>query len=190
MEIVFIRHGESTANVLQREEGAFYCGQWDCGLTEKGTLQAESLKGSAAVSGADAIFCSPLKRALDTAKGFAGREITVDPRLAERSMGVFEGKHRSELQQIGEYEKYFTDERYTGFRNSFTVAAPGGETFADVVKRVTPFLNELKNGAYKKAVVVSHIGTIRCMLKVIRGLSEEETVGIKVKQCEPIITEF
>ncbi len=185
-----IRHGESRANVLQREEGGFFCGQWDCDLTGNGRSQAASLKNSAFVTDADAVYSSPLKRAADTAAAFAERDIIFDERLKERSMGVFEGRRRRELEQIEEYRKYFEDERYTGFRSSFTVPAPGGETYSDVVKRVASFLAELKTGNHKKAVIVSHIVAIRCMIKVINGLSEEETLKIKVKQCEPIVLRY
>ena len=190
MELVLIRHGESVANVLQKTENGFFCGQWDCELTETGRSQARSLKNSEYVKNADLIFSSPLKRAADTAAAFAGRDIIFDARLKERSMGVFEGKRKSDLEQIAEYRKYFTDERYSGFRSSFTVSAPGGETYSDVVARVSSFLFDLRGGNYKKVIVVSHYAAIRCLIKVIKGLSEEETVAIKVKQCEPIALEW
>ena len=128
--------------------------------------------------------------AADIAAAFAERDIIFDPRLKERSMGVFEGKRRRELEQIEEYRKYFEDERFTGFRNSFTVPAPGGETYSDVVKRVTSFLAGIKSKNHEKAVIVSHVVAIRCIIKVINGLSEEETVKTKVKQCEPIVLQY
>ena len=54
MKLVFVRHGESEANVLARGSGGgFCCGRWDCELTEKGREQAASLRGNPDVSGAD-----------------------------------------------------------------------------------------------------------------------------------------
>ena len=190
MELVFVRHGESAANVLQKDNGGFYCGRFDCELTEHGYEQAKSLKGCEAVTGADVLFSSPLKRARETASCFADREILIDERITERSLGVFENKFRADLEKTDEYRRYFEDGRFSGFRNSFTVSVPGGESYGDVIKRVTPFLEELICGNYKKAVIVSHYAAIRCMLKIVKGLSEEETVKTKVIQCEPITVEY
>jgi len=186
MKIVLIRHGESEANVLARENSGFCCGRWDCDLTEKGIEQAGSLKTCAEVLGADAIFCSPLKRARQTAAGFADRDVILDDRIVERTLGDFDGKWNYELIKVDAYKKYFTDDLKDNFRSSFTVATPNGESYDDVVKRVTPFLDELKQSSYNKVVVVSHVIAIRCMLKVLEDLTEKETITLKVRQCEPI----
>ena len=190
MELVFVRHGESEANLPEMVEGGLYCGRWNCALTEKGILQARALKGNSAVCGADVIFCSPLLRTRQTAAEFADREITIDERLVERTLGDFDGKWKSELMKNEEYKKYFTDPALLPFRSSFTVAAPGGENYTDVVKRVSAFLSDLKNESFKKAVVVSHCVAIKCMMKVLKNLSEDEIIKLKIRQCEPIILEY
>ena len=190
MELVFVRHGESEANVLQKEGSGFYCGRWDCSLTDVGRMQARGLRDCGLVRGADAVFCSPLKRAMETAAEFAGDGFIVEPRITERSMGDFEGKRKYELEEVGEYRKYFTDERFMRFRESFTVSAPNGESYVDVIRRVTPFLEELKSGGHRRVVIVSHLIAIRCMIKVVKGLSEEETFLVKARQCEPILVEY
>ncbi len=190
MELVFIRHGESKANDLQKEDGSFFCGRWECDLTDKGRAHARTLRESEAVAGADAVIVSPLRRAVETVNEFAAGNIVLDERLLERSLGDFEGKWQREVEEKEEYRKYFTEKRYAHFRNSFTVCAPNGESYTDVVARVTPFLEELKRKDYKKVVIVSHAIAIRCMLKVLKNLSEEETINYKVKQCEPIFINF
>ena len=190
MELVFVRHGESEANRLEGEKGGFFCGRLDCAMTARGRAQAESLRGNAAVAGADAVFCSPLRRTVETAAAFTSRGLILDERITERSLGDFEGRWSAELAGIDAYRKYFTQEPFTAFRNSFTVSAPNGETYADVIRRVTPFLEELRGGDYRKVVVVSHAIAIRCMIKQIRGLSEEETLRLPVRHCEPIAIDF
>ena len=189
MELVFIRHGESEANA--REAGGFFSGRWDCALTPRGRMQADSLKGNEMIRGADAVFCSPLKRAADTAAAFADpKTIIRDARITERTLGDFDGKWRHELENRDEYRKYFTEAEYMLFRNSFTVSPPNGENYNDVVRRVTPFLEELKKSGIRKAVIVSHAIAIRCMLKVVKNLPEEETLRIDIRQCEPIRAEY
>ncbi|MBQ6575674.1 MAG: histidine phosphatase family protein, partial [Lachnospiraceae bacterium] len=142
------------------------------------------------VCGADVIVCSPLLRTRQTAAEFADREITIDDRIIERTLGDFDGKWKSELMENEEYKKYFTDPALAPFRSSFTVSAPHGESYADVVKRVTPFLSDLKNGDYKKVVIVSHAIAIKCMMKVLKNLTEDETLKFKVRQCEPMILDY
>ena len=189
MELVFIRHGESEANAL--EAGGFLCGRWDCGLTPRGRMQAERLKGNDMIRGAEAVFCSPLKRAADTAAAFADPKTLIrDARITERTLGDFDGKWRHELENREEYRKYFTDRDYMNFRNSFTVSPPNGENYGDVVRRVTPFLEELKRSGLRKAVIVSHAIAIRCMIKAAENLPEEETLRLDVRQCEPIRVEY
>ena len=68
--------------------------------------------------------------------------------------------------------------------------APAGENWTDVEKRVRSFLEDILKQGYQKVIVVSHTVAIRCMLKVIRGLSEEETIAMKVKNCTPIAEHF
>ena len=73
------------------------------------------------------------------------------------------------------------------FRHVFLAKASGGENYQDVCNRVEEFLCEIQKLNLKKIAVVSHMCTIRCILKLIQNLSEEETLKIRIKQCEPII---
>ncbi len=187
MEIVLIRHGESEANRINREEYPLFCGRWDCELTEKGRKQAESLKNDPAVSGADALYSSPLKRARETAESFWDKEIIFDDRLVERTLGVFDGRRISDVENDPLYAKYFTDPEYSNFRSGFTARAPGGENYGDVEKRVSSFINDVMKKGYSKIVVVSHVCVVRCFLKILKGLTEEETPSLRIVQCEPVI---
>ncbi len=185
MEIVFVRHGESTGNALKDEE-AVYTGQWDCDLTERGYQQANALRGNPVFDGAEAFIVSDMKRTVATARCLTDRELITDPRIRERSLGEFEGRRILEIRRDPEYHKYFNDPEFTSFRQSFTVNAPGGENYSDVCKRVHPFLEDLKKSKYQKAVIVSHFCVIRCLLKEMLGLTEEETLQLKVPNCCPI----
>lgn len=90
MELVLIRHGESIGNAL-RGESAVYTGRWDCDLTERGYQQAKSLIGKTLLENIDAWYSSNLIRTIETAKTITDRDIIVDKRLQERSLGEFEG---------------------------------------------------------------------------------------------------
>jgi len=186
MEIVFIRHGESEGNLINKTE-PFLCGRWDCELTGKGIRQAELLRGNALLEDADAVFVSPLKRTIHTADIIVSHPYTINERLMERTMGEFDGRYISELRNISEYDKYFSNPDFMNFRLSFTQKAPGGENYSDVEARARDFWNDISDRGYKKIVLVSHSVFFRCFVKVIEGLSEEECFKLDIKQCEPVI---
>ena len=94
--LIFIRHGQSTSNLLR-----VFAGQKDYPLTEQGLRQAEKvaifLKKSFHL---DAIYASDLKRTIQTATPTAelfGLEIVPTSDLRERSMGIWEGKTNQEI---------------------------------------------------------------------------------------------
>lgn len=185
MEIIFIRHGESEGNAFSGRDKVF-CGQWDYPLTQRGYMQAKALAGNDLFEHAEAFFVSDLKRATETARCIASREFITDPRLRERSLGEFEGKKIEEIMNTPQYTRYFSDPAFSSFRNSFTQKAPHGENYSDVCDRVRPFLHELIRYGYHKVVIISHSVAIRCMIKEIRGLSEEETLSTDIPNCVPI----
>lgn len=187
MQVIFVRHGESENNVKNRRNYQLFSGQMDCPLTELGRRQAEALRGNDIFRDAEAFFVSDLRRARETASYFADPAKTVyDPRLRERSLGEFQGKTVGEVQSDPRYEKYFTDPEWMRFRHSFTVKAPGGESYTDLCDRIRPFCEELLASGYKKVVIVAHFCIIRCLMKELRGLSEQETLRLMIPNCEPI----
>ena len=49
------------------------------------------MKGSPEFEGAEAVFCSPLVRAIETAKQLTDLPLILDDRIIERTIGVFDG---------------------------------------------------------------------------------------------------
>lgn len=189
MELILIRHGESTTNAIQDPEKRIFTGQFDCGLSAKGMQQALKLSDDPLLVNADVWFSSDLRRAVETARLITDRDITIDKRLRERSLGDFEGKTVEEIKHDPLYSKYFHDPEYSQFRHGFKAKAPNGENYSDVCERVSSFLKEL-NGNYGKAVIVSHSCAIRCIIKTVERLSCEETLHIMVKNCEPVAVRY
>lgn len=185
MEIILIRHGQSEGNALSDKDKVF-SGQWDCALTEKGYMQASELKNDPIFDNVDTFFSSDLKRAIETARVITEQEIIIDPRLRERSLGDFDGKRIEDIKIDEKYKKYFSDPEYMSFRESFTCKAPNGESLGDVCKRVKPFLEEVYKKKYRKIVIVAHYMVIKCLIKEIEGLSEEETLSLRIHNCQPI----
>ncbi len=94
MKLLVIRHGESLADLLDVHEG-----RADFALTERGHKQAEAMalfvKKNFDIS---AIYCSPLKRASQTAARLSeatGVPLNVDDKLMEFNNGLIAGLERS-----------------------------------------------------------------------------------------------
>ncbi|WP_026512639.1 histidine phosphatase family protein [Butyrivibrio sp. NC2007] len=188
MEIILIRHGESIGNALKGDD-AVYTGRWDCDLTATGYRQAQALNGSPIFENVNKYYCSPLKRAVKTARAFTDAELVIDDRIMERSLGDFEGKKIIDIKSDPQYAKYFNDPFYMRFRKDFEAKAPNGENFHDVCMRVKPFVMEILQEGLDKVVIVSHFVVIKCIIKELLELSEDETLSLKVHNCDPIVIE-
>src|SRR5271157_3918819 len=84
-----IRHGESTYNAQGRVQGHL-----NIPLSELGRRQSAALAAVCKMFGAEAIFCSPLRRARETAEPIAAAlalPIQEEPRLIEIKVGIFQG---------------------------------------------------------------------------------------------------
>jgi 2,3-bisphosphoglycerate-dependent phosphoglycerate mutase len=186
MQIIIVRHGESTTNLINDN---IFTGQFDCDLTEYGIKQAYDLKNNKIFEGVDAYYSSDLIRAKMTAKIITDKSVTLDKRLRERSLGDFEGKLIEKIKKEKRYEKYFNDPKFKNFRHDFTIKAPNGESYSDVYNRVNEFYQEISNKGCNKIVIVSHMCAIRCLLKAINGISNEDTLNIEVGNCDYIVIE-
>ena len=180
MEIILIRHGESEANRINYPEYKMFTGQWECHVTSEGLKKAEVLKSLDELKDVEICFASDLIRTKETAQAiFPSKIIQLDKRLRERSLGVFEGGGVDDIRGCIQYKKYFENHEYMNFRHDFIQKAPGGESYTDVCNRVNKFLSELLAMNYKKVAIVSHMCTIRCILKILKFLTEEETLALK-----------
>jgi len=151
-----IRHGETDWNREKR-----YQGQVDVPLNALGREQAAGNGRLLATFGHDwaqwRFYSSPLGRARDTMKILRG-ELGLDPqayatddRLIEITFGEWERKRLEEL------EAEAPEEMAKRNANKWMHAPPGGESYADAVKRVTAFLDDLQ----EPSVIVCHGGILR-----------------------------
>jgi len=164
MLLILVRHGETESN---RERLAL--GREDVPLNERGRRQAAALTASLAGVPATAIYASPLRRAVETARPLAealGLEVQVDDDLIEMAVGDLEGLSPREL-----------SERYGDFlREWFSTQAgnlrmPGGESLQDVQDRAWAAIERLRERHPEETVVVvTHNFTIHAILCRALGL--------------------
>ena len=75
-----------------------------------------------------------------------GVQVYIDPRLRERDYGSLTGRNKDDV------AKEFPLE-YPDWHRSYNATPPGGESVADVDKRVSEFLDDLKNSMRQKDVI-------------------------------------
>jgi broad specificity phosphatase PhoE len=162
--ILLARHAETSA------PDRFHGAESDIGLSARGHRQAEQLGRWLAKSNPQALYCSAMRRAVDTAAPI-GRACGVEPvviaALHERRIGRLSGVSREE----GWATYAETKERWIA--GELEVAHPGGESFADIRRRVGPILEELEaRHRGETIVVVAHGVVIRvAMTSLVAGFT-------------------
>lgn len=139
VHITYFVHGTTTDNQAHLATG------WLPGeLSEAGRQQARKLGEQAADKHFDVVFCSDLKRAVDSAQlGFGDKyKIVQDNRLRECNYGDLNGKPHTFKDNMDD----FVDAPF-----------PNGESYKDVEKRIADFLQFLQqNYDGKHVAIVAH----------------------------------
>lgn len=153
-EFVLVRHGETDWNTAGRLQGAR-----DIPLNDAGIAQAKAVASVLSAGRWDVVMSSPLTRAFDTAVeiadqvGIAEHDVVIDERLRERDYGAAEGF------DLAERESRWPDGIW-----------PDVETHEALDLRSGPVMQEFaETYAGKRAVIVTHGGWIRSVLRVLSG---------------------
>jgi len=155
-----VRHGQSTWNVAGRIQGQSpRAGSLTPAGRDQAELAARQLAGLA--PGARGVVASDLARTAETAAIIAGRlglPLEFDPRLREQDLGRLEGTRSvaddGPRGSTGDVIDQFWDDPYR--------RPPGGETVAELYKRVHGALSGLAEGRPGiDLIVVTHGGPVR-----------------------------
>ncbi len=164
MRLYFVRHGESTANLLHEISNR----GWRHGLTPRGRQQAYQLSSQLATENIVHIFSSPLMRAVETADILAAllkKPVTITDALREYDCGVAEGHS-----DPAAWENYVQVLSRWHDHNDLDASIPGGESFNDIRSRFLPWLYRLFQGPLHRDlnyVIISHGGLYVNMLPLV-----------------------
>jgi broad specificity phosphatase PhoE len=154
--VYLARHGRTAYNLERRFQGHL-----PVPLDDTGRAQALELAERARSYGFVALWCSPLRRARETAD-IVGEQIGLepreDPRLAETDAGSWTDRLFVDVQ--AEDPEGFA--RFIGGDPSFVF--PGGESFADQGARVAAALGDIERSSELPTLVVCHGVVIRIAL--------------------------
>ena len=178
MKIWITRHGQTNLNKAKLMQGLT-----DEPLNETGRMQAGRMREKIGDISFDAVYASPLCRAIETACiiGNTSRDqVITDPRIIEVDFGKYEGMP------------------YLGMGARMTLywmlpeIFPAPETVEPVssmILRSSSFLKELETRDYENVLVVCHGGIIRAL----RGFLEDRKSGIRWRpkpiNCEVLVYE-
>lgn len=154
--LALIRHAETaTPDIFHGAESDVHLSAW-------GEHQARALADHLAAVGAEAVYCSGMRRAVATATPVAaalGMEPIIIPELHERKIGTLSGMHRQDGWAVYEESKG----RWMAGELEFS--HPGGESFAAIGRRVLPVLDDLRRRHPSgRIVVIAHGIVIRVAL--------------------------
>lgn len=158
MIVYVVRHGQTQWNIERKLQG------WhDIPLNETGIRQAEEVRDQLLDVSFEAVYSSPLSRAVKTAEIIAAPHhlpITQDDRLRERSFGRWEGADFSVVnwEEVWSYETNVSCE---------------GETVRMFLDRIFSFFEEIRTRHEGPVLVVSHGGTMRGVECYFNGINQE-----------------
>jgi broad specificity phosphatase PhoE len=169
VRLLLLRHAETEANRARVIQG-----QDDSALTPEGiataALVAEKLR-ALGLKPDLTWHCSPLPRARETLRRVraalgADGPVRYDPRLMEIDFGELTG--RPVLEVLARIQRH---------KRNPALPYPGGESGADLKRRVLDFLAEATgNGAAGPVLVMTHFGVIETALRHYLGIPLTEPV--------------
>jgi broad specificity phosphatase PhoE len=180
--LIFVRHGETAYNAESRLQG-----QLDTPLNSRGREQARAVGGTLRslvgseidrLEAASAFFASPLERARDTmeiardAMGLPPSRYRQDPVLKEISFGAWEGLTWPEIETRD--PKGVSARR----KDKWRFVPPEAESYAMLAARLRPWLDGLAGDA----LVVSHGGVARALMKLIAGITPAKAAEARIAQ--------
>lgn len=171
--IYLVRHGA----VPREEAGRRFLGQLDVPLSGEGIDQVRRLHEELSSVPFSAVFCSDLKRSVETAAILTEDrpDLVAVPRpeLREIDLGEWDGLSFEAVQTA------FPDEFQKRGWDIVHYQPPGGESFLDCTRRVIPTFYQLLHTTRGNILVVGHAGVNRIILCQVLGRSLTDLLDIR-----------
>jgi broad specificity phosphatase PhoE len=161
-KLILARHGETMWNVEK-----VFRGRADVNLDEVGIKQAELLGKYLSNWELEAIYSSPVKRALDTAN-IVARYQKVVVRIAEGLIDFDFGEWQSLPEQ--EVKRLYPAILNEWQSNPHKVKMPGGESLEDVRMRAVEVVSDVLSKHQGNVLLVSHRVVIKVLICYLLGL--------------------
>lgn len=182
--LYIVRHGQTEYNAK-----GMWIGRTDAPLNETGEMQARNLARKLSGTVFEAMYTSPMQRAVNTAAPTAAEHkdvnLVMNYGLTERDFGEWECKTREEIES-GNTEMF--NREGDGW---FYEKAPGGESMEQVyvrsVETVDKILSQHSGG---NVLLVTHHLTAKCIIAHLLGLAPASCDKFFVDNCGMAIIEY
>lgn len=173
IELILVRHGETDSNIK-----GTYLGWTDIELNQKGIEQAYKAKEKLKGTKINAVFSSPLKRAMRTAEIInenLGQAVIPNEGLKERNFGTWDDLTCQEItEKYPEEYKFYTEDW-------INYCIKDGESSKQAYQRIIGFVQDLIQRHHEGVfLVVTHLGCIRNILAYILELNIEGSWHFRV----------
>lgn len=163
MKWYLIRHGEIKSNRKN-----VYAGWSEEELTRKGARQAKKAARQLLSKGINAIYCSPLKRAVQTAE-IIGDNLKIEPivnkSFKELKLGIWEGLTE------GDVRRQYPKEWMTWLTRPAELCLDGRETLTELQNRVMGGIENIRTEIKEGSIlIVTHVAVIRILLLFAKKL--------------------
>ncbi len=148
MEIYLVRH--TSVDV----PAGYAYGQTDVPVRSSFEDEAKVVKENLSGQIFDKVWSSPLTRCLRLATYCGYPDAEREDRIKEISFGEWEMKSWEELSSDPRSKEWFND--------WVNVPAPSGESLQEQYKRVSTFLEEVRNSGLEKVCLFAHGGVLTC----------------------------
>jgi alpha-ribazole phosphatase len=170
-QIILARHGETEWNVSE-----VFRGRIDIELNETGRRQAELLAEYLSDLKIDAVYSSPLRRALKTAEIIASYhrlEAEIAPGLIDFDYGQWQGLTHQEVRD--RYKELYS----AWISHPQRLKMPAGESLDEVRKRVMTVVERVIARDKGRVVLVSHRVVIKVLICALLGLDNSHFWNIR-----------
>jgi probable phosphoglycerate mutase len=167
MILYCVRHGESTYNLEGRLQGQ----SDEPRLSPLGRRHAAALAEAMSSLPIEAIYASPLARAMETAQPLADAlklPIHADDRLKEINIGIFQGLLAAEIGDVHPAETARWRSNDADFR------IPGGESRRELMQRAQAAFEEIRGAPWRQVAVVAHGGVLAAGLKALLNVPADQ----------------
>ncbi|MFP1829787.1 histidine phosphatase family protein [Lonsdalea quercina] len=174
MELYLLRHGKSLANEQQ-----LVCGSSDYPLSPEGREQAQRVCEMLKNIPFTRIYSSSLSRAVNTIAGLAcGNRVKLEDELKELNTG--------DVSHITLSELWEHDARFRQPWLSPDLRYPGGETFREMIVRITGWYGKNASGWSddERVLIAGHEGTLRSIYLYLMSLDISLYPDFPISNCD------
>ena len=181
--IILVRHGQTAWNAAE-----VFRGRIDIELDETGLKQAELLAEYLGQRELEAVYSSPLKRAVQTAEAIArhhGLVVEIAPGLNDMDFGEWQGL------SLQEVKTRFNELFAAWVSDPHQVRMSSGESLDEVRQRALSVVNQVVDKHEGKVVVlVSHRVVNKVLICALLGLDNSHFWDVRLDTCGMTTFEF